>query len=193
MLRKLYDWTMSLSAHRHAGWALAGLAFAESSFFPVPPDAALIPMTLARRRRAFVYATIATAASVLGGFAGYAIGYYLFDALGRPLIDLYGYMEAFQRFAERYNTNGDWIVFTAGVTPFPYKVITIASGATALDLKVFAIASVAARGLRFYLVCGLLYWFGPPIRDFIERYLGLLFAIFVALLIGGFLAIRLFV
>jgi len=158
--------------------------------FPIPPDAALIPMALADRTRVWRYALIATVASVLGGFAGYAIGFYLFDALGRPLLDFYGYIDAFQEFAARYNSYGAWIVFTAGVTPFPYKVITIASGATALDLKVFAVASISARGLRFFLVCALLYWFGPPVRDLIERYLGLFFAAFMAMLIGGFVIVK---
>lgn len=190
MLRKMYDWTMALAAHRHAGWALFAVAFAESSIFPIPPDAVLIPMALADRAKAWRYALIATVASVLGGFAGYAIGYFLFDALGRPLLVFYGYLEAFHSFAARYNSYGEWIVFTAGVTPFPYKVITIASGATALNLKVFAIASVAARGLRFFLVCALLYWFGEPVRALIERYLGYFFAAFMIMLIGGFVVIK---
>ncbi len=190
MLRRLYDWTMELARHRYAAWALAGVAFIESSVFPIPPDVMLIPMALAERAKAWLYAAIATAASVIGGLAGYAIGYFLFETIGQPLIALYGYTEAFESFADRYNEWGAWIVFIAGTTPFPYKVITIASGVTALDLGVFIVASVLARGARFFLVAGLLYWLGPPIRDFIERYLGLLATLFVVLLVGGFVVAK---
>ena len=191
MLRALYDWTLDLAAHRHARWGLALVAFAESSIFPIPPDIALIPMVLAQRAKAFVYAGICTLSSVIGGIFGYAIGYYLFDLIGRPILDFYGYAEAFHSFAAQYNDYGAWIVFIAGVTPFPYKVITIASGATELNILVFMIASILARGLRFYLVAGLLWWFGEPIRAFIDRYFGLLTILFVILLIGGFLAVGL--
>jgi membrane protein YqaA with SNARE-associated domain len=192
MLRALYDWTMRIAGHRHATWALAVVSFVESSVFPIPPDVMLIPMVLAERRRAWWIATVCTIASVLGGLAGYAIGYFLWEAIGQPILDLYGYAEKFAEFRGQYNEWGAWIVFFAGVTPFPYKVITIASGVTALSLPVFMVASVLSRGLRFFVVAGLLYWFGPPIRTFIERRLGLLFTIFVVLLFGGFLALRLF-
>ncbi|HYH70466.1 MAG TPA: YqaA family protein [Methyloceanibacter sp.] len=190
MLRRLYDWTMELAAHRSAPWALAGVSFIESSVFPIPPDVMLIPMVLAERRKAWFYATLCTVASVVGGAFGYFIGYFLFEAVGEPILRLYGYQEAFHDFAARYNDWGAWIVFMAGVTPFPYKVITIASGATQLNFFVFMLASVAARGLRFFVVAGLLYWFGPPIKDFIERRLGLLFTIFVILLLGGFAVVK---
>lgn len=190
MLRRLYDWTMSLAARTGAVWALAIVAFVESSVFPIPPDVLQIPMVLARRDRAWAYAAIATVASVLGGIAGYLIGWLVFDTVGRPLLELYGYADRFDDFAARYNTWGAWIVFIAGVTPFPYKVITIASGATGLSMPVFLVASVLARGLRFFVVSGLLYWFGPPIRAFIERYLGLLAIVFVVLLLGGFALVK---
>lgn len=190
MLRRLYDWTLALAARPHARWALAGVSFAESSFFPIPPDIVLIPMVISDRARAWLYAAICTIASVLGGLAGYAIGYFLFDALGRPILEFYGLTEAFGDFAARYNEAGAWIVFAAGITPIPYKLITIASGATSLDLAVFMIASTAARGLRFFAVAGLLYWLGPPIRDFIEKRLTLVFTVFLVLLIGGFVVIR---
>ena len=166
------------------------IAFLESSIFPIPPDVMLVPMVLAERLKAWAFAAIATVSSVIGGIAGYAIGYYLFELVGRPVIDLYGYSDAFSSFASRYNDYGAWIVFFAGVTPFPYKVITIASGATALNFPVFVLASVAARGLRFFLVSALLYWFGPPIRDFIERQLGLVTAVFLILLFGGFVLVK---
>ena len=190
MLRRLYDWTMELAAHRRAPWALAGVSFIESSVFPIPPDVILIPMVLAERRKAWFYATLCTVASVVGGAFGYFIGYFLFETVGEPILRFYGYQEAFQDFAARYNSWGAWIVFMAGVTPFPYKVITIASGATQLNFFIFMLASVAARGLRFFVVAGLLYWFGPPMKDFIERRLGLLFTIFVILLLGGFALVK---
>ena len=190
MLRRLYDWTLSLSARPGALWALAAVAFIESSIFPIPPDVLIIAMTLAARQRAWTIAAVATISSVLGGFAGYAIGYYLFQEVGQPIIDFYGYSEQFASFREKYNEWGFWIVAAAGFTPFPYKVITIASGAFGLDLATFAIASVASRGARFFLVAALLYRFGPPIKAFLARYLGLLTAIFFVLLIGGFVAIK---
>ena len=190
MLRRAYERTMELAAHRNAPWALAAVAFIESSVFPIPPDVMLIPMVLAERRKAWLYAAIATIASVLGGIIGYLIGYFLFETIGQPILNFYGYGHAFEDFAKRYNDYGAWIVFIAGVTPFPYKVITIASGVTQLNFFVFMIASVAARGLRFFVVCGLLYWFGPPIKTFIDKYLGLLSILFVVLLIGGFVMIK---
>lgn len=186
MLRSLYDWTMNLAARTGAAWALAIVAFLESSVFPIPPDVLQIPMVLAQRTKAWIYAAIATAASVTGGMFGYAIGLFLFDSLAQPLLDFYGYGEKFNDFAGRYNDYGAWIVFIAGVTPFPYKVITIASGATGLSLPIFIMASVAARGLRFFIVSALLYWFGAPIKSFIERYMGLLAIVFTILLVGGF-------
>ncbi len=191
MLRGLYDWTMNLAAHRHARWGLALVSFAESSFFPIPPDVALIPMVLAKRALAWTYALICTVASVLGGVAGYAIGFFFFVQLGEPILNFYGYTEQFASFAARYNEYGVWIVLIAGLTPFPYKVITIASGATGLNFLVFMVASIAARGMRFFAVAGLLWWFGEPIRTFIDRYFGLLSIAFVVLLIGGFLLVGL--
>ncbi len=190
MLRRLYDWTMSLAAHRNATPALAAVSFIESSVFPIPPDVLLIPMVLADRTKAFRIALVCTIASVLGGMLGYAIGLFLFEEVGRPLLELYGYAPKFAEFQVKYNDWGAWAVFIAGVTPFPYKVITILSGVTALDPFVFTIASVAARGLRVFIVAGLLWKFGDPIRDFIEKYLGLLFVLFCVLLAGGFVAIK---
>ena len=190
MLRRLYDWTMALAAGRHAERALAGVAFAESSFFPLPPDLLLIPMVLSARERAWRYAAIATVSSVVGGFAGYLIGAFLFEQVARPLLDFYGYGAKFDEFARLYNDWGVWIVLFAGVTPFPYKVITIASGVTGLNIVVFMLASVVARGLRFFVVAALLYWVGPPIRTFIEKRLSLVFTAFVVLLLAGFVAAR---
>lgn len=188
MLRRLYDWTLDLSAHRHAIWLLGLVAFVESSVFPIPPDIMLIPMVLAARNKAWLIAAVATASSVAGGMLGYAIGAFFFEAIGQPVLDFYHYGPRFDEFRAAYNAWGPWAVFTAGLTPFPYKIITILSGVTSLDPVVFTVSSVAARGLRFFLVALLLWKFGAPIRHFIEARLGLLFILFVVLLIGGFLA-----
>ncbi|MCA8926489.1 MAG: DedA family protein [Alphaproteobacteria bacterium] len=190
MLRRLYDQTMALAMTPYATWALVAVAFAESSFFPIPPDVVLIPMILAARDRAFHYVAIATIASVVGGLAGYGIGWGLWEVVGAPILDFYGAMGKFEEFRAGYNEHGALIVFIAGLTPFPYKVITIASGAFGLDLMSFMVASVLARGGRF-LIVGLLLWrFGEPIRTFIERYLGVLTVVFCILLVGGFVVLK---
>lgn len=191
MIRKLYDWTMGLAQTRHALWALAVVAFVESSFFPIPPDILMIPMILARPQRAFLIAGVATLASVLGGMFGYLIGYGLMDVIGRPVLEFYGKTGDFDTLADRFNELGVWAVLVAGVTPFPYKVITIFSGATGLNVLQFTLVSILARGLRFFVVAALLWRFGPPVRDFIERRLGLVFTLFVAALIAGFAAVKL--
>ena len=190
MLRSLYDWTMGLAGHRHAIWALAAVSFIESSFFPIPPDVLLIPMVLAAPTRAWRIALVCTLASVLGGLLGYAIGALLYDTVGQPVLAFYGYEARFAQFTDYYNAWGSWAIFIAGLTPFPYKVITILSGLTGLDLTTFMLSSVLARGLRFFIVAALLWRFGAPMRDFIERRLGLLFTIFVILLLGGFVVAR---
>ena len=190
MLRRLYDWTMSLAAHRHALLALAVVSFAESSVFPIPPDVLLIPMILAARERAWLIATVCTVASVVGGVAGYAIGALLFDTVGQPIVEFYGYLDRFHEFQARYDEWGAWIVAGAGFTPFPYKVITITSGVMNLDFGVFMVASALSRGARFFLVALLLWHFGSPIRSFIERYLPQLTILFFLLLFGGFIALR---
>ena len=190
-LRGLYDWAMAQAERPYALWTLALISFVESSVFPIPPDVLLIPMVLAAPTRAWLIAGVCTVASVLGGFAGYAIGALLFEALGQPILAFYGYLERFAEFQVRYNEWGAWIVFGAGLTPFPYKVITIASGVTGLDLPTFGVASVLARGLRFFAVAALLWWFGPPMRRFIERNLGWLTVVFFVLLLGGFLVLKL--
>ncbi len=190
MLRGLYDWTMRLAAHRRAMPALFAVSFAESSVFPIPPDVMIVPMVLADRTKAFRIAFVCTLASVLGGVAGYAIGALLFETIGRPLVDFYGYAQAFGEFTARYKEWGAWIVAGAALTPFPFKVITIASGAVALDPLVFVISATLARGLRFYLEAALLWRFGPPIRDFIEGNLKIVTTLFFVLLIGGFVLIK---
>ncbi len=190
MLRRLYDWTLSLAAHPRALWALAIVAFVESSVFPIPPDVLMIPMVLAAPRRAWLIAGVATLASVLGGLAGYWIGATLFDQLGQPILEFYGKADRFDEFRLRYNEFGAWAVLIAGVTPFPFKVITILSGTTGLNLPIFVVASVIARGLRFFVVAALLRAFGPPIRDFIEDRLGLVFTLFCLVFVGGFAAVH---
>ena len=190
MLRRLYDWTMSLAGHRHAMWALFGVSFIESSVFPIPPDVLMIPMVLARRERAFRIALVCTIGSVLGALLGYWIGATLMDSVGQWVLTAYGKEAQFQALSARFNDYGAWAVLFAGVTPFPFKVITIFSGATGLSLPVFIATSILARGLRFFVVAGLLWQYGTSIRDFIERRLGLVFTIFMVCLIGGFLALR---
>jgi len=190
VLRGLYDRTMDLAAHRHALVALFIVSFVESSIFPIPPDVILIPMILAARDKAWRIALVCTIASVIGGMAGYGIGHFLFEEVGRPILELYHYGPKFEQFQNKYNEYGAWAVFIAGVTPFPYKVITILSGVTGLDLPVFLVSSVVARGLRFFMVAWLLWKFGDPIREFIEKRLGLLFTLFSVLLIGGFVLLE---
>ncbi|ROU04001.1 YqaA family protein [Histidinibacterium lentulum] len=189
MLRRLYDWTITLGQTRYALWALAIVAFAESSVFPIPPDVLMIPMILAAPHRAFVIAALCTTASVLGGIAGYWIGFAAYDEIGRPVLESLGKGDAMEAFNVRFNDFGFWPVLIAGVTPFPYKVITIMSGWTGLPLATFVVTSILARGLRFFLVAWLLWYYGEEIRAFIERRLGLMFILFCLLLAGGFAAV----
>ncbi|MDU8929815.1 YqaA family protein [Alisedimentitalea sp. MJ-SS2] len=190
MLRGLYTWTMQLADHPRAMWVLALIAFIESSVFPIPPDVIMIPMILARPNRAFAIAGVALVASVLGGLLGYAIGALAYEQIGQPILASMGKAEAMESFNTRFNDFGFWAVLTAGMTPFPYKVITIMSGWTGMPLGTFIATSILARGLRFFIVAALLWKYGAPIRDFIERRLGLMFILFVALLLGGFYVVR---
>ncbi len=179
-----------MAASRKAPHALAVVAFAESSFFPIPPDVMLVPMVMAQRALAWVYASIATIASVVGGIAGYAIGFFFMDAIGTPILHLYGKAEAFDAFKQMFNEWGVMILIIKGMTPIPYKVLTITAGATQMTLVSFVLASVVARAMRFFMVAGLLYWFGAPIREFIEKRLMLVTTVGVVLLIGGFVAVK---
>ena len=190
MLRPLYDWTMRLAEHPRALWVLAIISFVESSIFPIPPDVLMIPLILAAPHRAWLIALVATVSSVLGGIAGYAIGALAFEQLGQPILEALGKGEAAEAFNTRFNDFSFWAVLGAGITPFPYKVITIMSGWTGMPLATFIVTSIIARGLRFFIVAALLWKFGAPVRDFIERRLGLVFSVFFALLIGGFLVLR---
>ncbi|HDZ74076.1 MAG TPA: DedA family protein [Aurantimonas coralicida] len=190
MLRRLYDWVMSLAATRHAERALAAVSFIESSVFPIPPDVLLIPMVIAERAKWFRIALVCTVASVLGAFLGYAIGALFFDLVGRPILELYGKADAFAELTARYNSWGGWAVLFAAMTPFPYKVLTIFSGVTGLNLVTFTVVSIIGRGVRFFLVAWLLNRYGAPIKGFIENNLGMLFTLFMVLLVGGFVVLR---
>ena len=190
MFQRLYDRTMSLASHRHALWALAAVSFAESSIFPIPPDAMLIPMVLAHRDRAWTMAAVCTVASVVGGIFGYAIGYFLFEAIGRPIVEFYGYQDQFARFTAAYNQWGLWIILIKGLTPIPYKLVTIASGVAHFNFVVFILASIVTRGARFFFVTALLRRFGPPIRTFVERNLNMVATGALLLIVGGFLAVK---
>ncbi len=190
IIRRLYDWTLRIAAHRHARVGLFGLAFAESSVFPLPPDLVLIPMCIAERQKAFLYAAICTLGSVLGGICAYFIGFLLYDTIGVRILEFYGYQEQFNNFQGLYNEWGAWIVLAGGFTPIPYKLITIASGVTQMNLGAFILFSVIGRAGRFFLVAALLWKFGAPIKDFIEKYMGWLTIIFFVLLIGGFVVIK---
>jgi len=188
MLRRLYDRLVVLSNHPSALWVLAAVSFAESSFFPIPPDVMLIPMILANRSKAWLFAGVCTIASVLGGFFGYAIGYYLFETAGKWVIDFYGLQAGFNNFQQQFNEWGLWVILIKGLTPIPYKLVTIASGAAHFDLFTFGIASLITRGGRFFLVAGLLYVVGDPIRHFVEKHLTLVTTGFVLIIVGGFVA-----
>lgn len=190
MLRSLYNWTMSLAQSRHAIWALGLISFIESSVFPIPPDVLMIPMIIARPSKAWLIASVALVGSVLGALLGYYIGYGLFESVGRPVLEFYGKEHYFAEFSATYNEWGAWAVLIAGITPFPFKVITILSGSTGLSLPIFIVASILARAFRFFVVAALLRVYGEPIRDFIERRLGLVFIVFVVLLLGGFYFVK---
>ena len=190
MLRKLYDKTMHLADKKSAMWFLAAISFIESSFFPIPPDVMLIPMILSNRKKAFKLAAVCTVSSVLGALFGYAIGMFLYESVARPLLEYYHYMDKFDSFREMYNSHGAWVVGFFGFTPFPYKVITITSGVVNLNIFVFILASIISRAGRFFLVALLLWKYGKPIKDFIERRLGLLTIAFFVLLIGCFFGIK---
>lgn len=187
MLKRLYDRVMALAGHRHAGWYLAAVAFAEASFFPIPPDALLLAMGLARPRRVWVYAVICTIGSVAGGALGYLIGYALFAKLAQPIIHIYHLEHAFQTFQAKFAQYGLYIILIKGLTPIPYKIVTIAAGAAKFDFWTFMAASVVTRGGRFFLVAALMRFFGEPARDFIERRLMLVTTLLAVGIVGGFL------
>ncbi len=192
MLKRTYEWLMRLAAGKNAPTALAVVSFAESSFFPIPPDVMLVPMVLADRAKAWWYAGLATVTSVLGGLAGYAIGFYLLELIGKPLLAFYGKSDGLAAFTQAFSDYGAIILLTKGMTPIPYKVLTISAGVAHMNLATFVGASIVARAMRFFLVAGLLYYFGEPIRTFIEKRLVLVTSVVAVSIVGGFVALKLF-
>lgn len=190
MLRKLYDTTIKLADHPRALWILAVISFAESSFFPIPPDVLLLPMIIAAPTKAWRIAFVCSISSVLGGIFGYIIGAYFFDVVGQPIVDFYHLQAQFERFSALYNDYGAIIVAIAGFSPIPYKVFTIASGVTNLDVTTFIFASAVSRSARFFLVAALLWKYGEPIREFIEKHLAKLTLLFCILLVGAFVLLK---
>jgi membrane protein YqaA with SNARE-associated domain len=190
MLRRLYDWVVEQAAKPWATKAVAAIAFAESSFFPIPPDVMLVPIVLANRKKAFTIAAVCTVCSVLGGLLGYAIGYYFFETIGAWVVKTYGLQAGLERFREQFAQWGIWVILIKGLTPIPYKLVTIASGAAHFDLFTFVWASIVTRGVRFFLVAALLWKYGEPIRTFIEERFSLVTWAFLIALVGGFLVVR---
>ncbi|HEY0325543.1 MAG TPA: YqaA family protein [Allosphingosinicella sp.] len=189
MFRGLYDWTLRLAHHRHAVRSMAAVSFAESSFFPIPPDVVLVPVVLANRDRAYTIAGICTIASVLGGILGYFIGYALLETVGAWLIRLYGMADGIESFQATFDRYGAWIILAKGLTPIPFKLITIASGIAQFSFGIFVITAVITRAFRFYLIAFLLKRFGEPVQAFIERRLNLIGWALMIALIGGFAAV----
>ena len=190
MLRSLYVRVIVLASSRYAAWWLALIAFAEASFFPIPPDALLVPMALAKPRSAWRFAAICTVASVCGGAFGYLIGFAVFDRVAQPILNLYGYGAAYTAFQAKFQEYGLWIILVKGLTPIPYKIVTIAAGAARFDFPLFMLASALTRGVRFFLVATLLHFFGDSVRVFIERRLTLVTSALAVGIVGGFLALK---
>lgn len=186
MLQRIYNWILSFANHPYAVWILAAVSFAESSFFPIPPDPLYIAMLLARREKTWNFAVICTLSSVIGGWLGYGIGYGLYETLGEVIIQAYGLQATFARFQDSFNEWGFWIVALKGLTPIPYKVVTIACGVTGLDFSTFTIASLIARGFRFFTLALLFWYCGPSIKEYIDRNLTFVTFASLAALLGGF-------
>ena len=192
LLRSLYNWTLKQAEHKYSSWILSIVSFSESSFFPIPPDVLLIPMIIAKRTKAWTYALICTLSSVLGGVVGYAIGFFLFNSIGILIVEFYHLSNSFNTFDNYYKEYGILIVLGAGFTPFPFKFITIASGVFSLNIFLFILTALIARGLRFYLLASLLFIFGEKIKILIDKYFNILAVLFFILLLGSFMLIKLF-
>ena len=192
LLKSLYNWTLKKAEHKYSSWILSIVSFSESSFFPIPPDVLLIPMIIAKRTKAWTYALICTLSSVLGGIAGYAIGFFLFNSIGILIVEFYHLSNSFNSFENYYKEYGILIVLGAGFTPFPFKFITIASGVFSLNIFLFILTALVARGLRFYLLASLLFIFGEKIKILIDKYFNILAVLFFILLVGSFMIIKLF-
>ncbi|MES2755261.1 MAG: YqaA family protein [Pseudomonadota bacterium] len=189
MFRALYDWTLRLAQHRHADRYMAGVSFAESSFFPIPPDVMLVPMMLARREQAYRIATICTIASVLGGVLGYAIGYFLMESVGEWLVRAYGLGERVTQFQDQFAEYGAAIILVKGLTPIPFKLVTIASGLAKFNFAIFLVTAAITRAFRFFLIAFLIRRYGAPIQAFIEKRLNLIGIAVLVALVGGFVAV----
>jgi membrane protein YqaA with SNARE-associated domain len=193
MLRRIYDWCIAAADKPYALWLMAAVSFAESSFFPIPPDIMLVPMALARPQRAWVYAGVCTVASVAGGVLGYAIGSLLYDSVGQWLIGLYGYGDKVEAFRASYAQYGAWIILLKGLTPIPYKIVTITSGFAGYDIGLFILLSLITRGGRFFITAVILNRYGETIRHHIEKRLGFWVAVGAVVLVAGFIvAFKLF-
>ena len=190
LLRRLYEWVLSWAEHRSALWALFGLSFAEASFFPIPPDVLLMAMAIGKPRRALRFALVCLAGSLLGGLFGYLLGYQFYTLIGKPIIDLYSAEDQYGRLRELFETWNVVAVAVAGFTPIPFKVFTIAAGAFRVNLLTFFLAAAASRSARFFLVSGLIYYFGPAVKEKIDRYFNQLTVLFMILLVGGFLVLK---
>lgn len=190
MLRRLYDWVLHWAETPYGSWALFLLAFAESSFFPIPPDVLLIALAISIPAKSFKYALICSVGSVLGGICGYAIGYKFMDLIGFHILNFYGLTDKYSTLGALYNQYNAWAVGIAGFTPIPYKVFTLSAGAFKINFPIFLFASAVSRSARFFLVGLLIYLFGPSIRVFIDRYFNILAVVFVILLAGGAILIK---
>ncbi len=190
IIRRLYDWVLHWAETPYGMWALFLIAFAESSFFPIPPDVLLIALAISIPTRAFHFALIATIGSLIGGIAGYGIGMFGYDSIGRPIVEFYHGQELMETIKEWYNEYGFWGVLIAAVTPLPYKIFTISSGVFSFDFFQFMLASIIGRSMRFFAVAALIWKFGKPIKEFIDKYFNLLATLFIILLIGGFIIIK---
>ena len=192
-MKKLYDWTMTLAASPHATWALGAIAFAESSFFPVPPDVILVPMTLAQPKKAWAYASICTIASVAGGALGYAIGALFFDTIGQWLVSLYGYGAKIESLRQFYAEWGALFILVKGFTPIPYKLVTIVSGLLAYNFPLFICLSIITRGARFFILTAAINHFGDTVREKLESHFGLFIGVMILIVVAGFaLAAKMF-
>ena len=190
MLRRLYDWVLNLAGRPSAPWALGAVSFSESSFFPVPPDVMLAPMILARPQKAYFYAAVCTVASVLGGILGYTIGYFLTD-LGLAIMRVLGHSDGLEQFRQWFDQWGLWVILIKGLTPIPYKLVTIASGLAAFSFPIFIAASVATRGGRFFLEAWILKTWGPAMLAQVEKRLALWTGVGLVALIGLIVVLKL--
>ena len=190
MLRKTYDWMLGIAGRPSAPYALGAVSFAESSFFPIPPDVMMVPMALARPDRAWFYAGLCTVTSVAGGLFGYAIGALLYDSVGKWLFQLYGLESGAEAFRTAYAQYGAWIILLKGLTPIPYKLVTITSGFAGYDLFWFVVLSILTRGARFFILAAVLGRFGPIIKGTLERHFNAVMGVLAVALVGGFVAFR---